>query len=202
MRTLLAVLGCEIKAQSPAARWPASATSGCVFAWDRNPAAAESYAAEMSQELKAQRSRRWAPTVTVLQRCDSNRHLHAVAATVASGRRRGFLERSSPASARTARTNTNSHRIYWWAANRGGFSSSAPGSAICINALVAEAMATADVHAELAEVVSGRKPAGATPDEITIFDSTGTALEDVAAAAVVYEKAMALGGHREICLGV
>jgi alanine dehydrogenase len=69
------------------------------------------------------------------------------------------------------------------------------------HALAAKVMTTADVHAALADVVSGRKPGRSTPDEITIFDSTGTALEDVAAAAVVYEQAMVLGGHREICLG-
>ena len=47
------------------------------------------------------------------------------------------------------------------------------------------------VHAELAEVLTGRMPGRTTESEITIFDSTGTALEDVAAAAVVYEKAVA-----------
>ena len=48
-----------------------------------------------------------------------------------------------------------------------------------------------NVHAELAEVVSGRKPARTGPDEITIFDSTGIALEDAVAAVAVYEKAVA-----------
>ena len=49
-----------------------------------------------------------------------------------------------------------------------------------------------DVYAELAEIVDGVKPGRTSPDEITVFDSTGTALEDVAAAAAVYEKAIAL----------
>ena len=48
-----------------------------------------------------------------------------------------------------------------------------------------------DVHAELGEIVAGRKPGRTSDDEITVFDSTGTALQDVAAAAVVYEKAVA-----------
>jgi ornithine cyclodeaminase/alanine dehydrogenase-like protein (mu-crystallin family) len=42
-------------------------------------------------------------------------------------------------------------------------------------------------------VVSGRKPDRTSVDEITIFDSTGVAIEDVAAAAAVYEKAVASG---------
>jgi ornithine cyclodeaminase/alanine dehydrogenase-like protein (mu-crystallin family) len=58
-----------------------------------------------------------------------------------------------------------------------------------------------DVHADLADVVSGRRSGRRSADEVTVFDSTGTALEDVAAAAVVYERAVALGGVREIALG-
>lgn len=54
-------------------------------------------------------------------------------------------------------------------------------------------MTRADVHAELAEVVAGRKPGQRDPQEITLFDSTGTALQDVAAATLVYERALAAG---------
>jgi ornithine cyclodeaminase/alanine dehydrogenase-like protein (mu-crystallin family) len=46
------------------------------------------------------------------------------------------------------------------------------------------------VHAELGQVVAGKRPGRTSSDEITIFDSTGTALQDVAAAALVYEKAL------------
>jgi alanine dehydrogenase len=52
---------------------------------------------------------------------------------------------------------------------------------------------TAGVHAQLADVVAGRKPGRSSPEEITIFDSTGVAIEDVAAAAAVYEKAIGAG---------
>ena len=61
------------------------------------------------------------------------------------------------------------------------------------HALAAGVLARGDVHAELAEVVAGRKPGRVAPDETFVFDSTGTALEDVAAAAAVYEKAVARG---------
>jgi alanine dehydrogenase len=50
-------------------------------------------------------------------------------------------------------------------------------------------MKTTEVHAELGEVVAGKKPGRTSEEEVTIFDSTGTALEDVAAAAMVYERA-------------
>jgi alanine dehydrogenase len=69
------------------------------------------------------------------------------------------------------------------------------------HALVAGAMRRDDVHAELADVVSGRRAGRGSADEITVFDSTGTALEDVAAAAVVYERAVARGWKRAIELG-
>jgi len=53
----------------------------------------------------------------------------------------------------------------------------------------------ADVHAELGEVVAGKKPGRTSRDEIIIFDSTGTALQDAAAAALIYEKAAPAGSH-------
>jgi len=61
------------------------------------------------------------------------------------------------------------------------------------HALKADAITLADVHAELGEVVAGKKPGRESDDEIIVFDSTGMALQDVAAASVVYEKARHLG---------
>jgi ornithine cyclodeaminase/alanine dehydrogenase-like protein (mu-crystallin family) len=46
------------------------------------------------------------------------------------------------------------------------------------------------VHAELGEIIARKKPGRLSDDEIIIFDSTGTALQDVAAAALVYERAI------------
>jgi len=69
------------------------------------------------------------------------------------------------------------------------------------HALASGAMRREDVHAELADVVSGRRPGRCSADEITVFDSTGTALEDVAAAALVYERALDAGMGVELRLG-
>ena len=66
--------------------------------------------------------------------------------------------------------------------------------------LAAGLMTREQVHAELGEVVSGRRPGRTRPDEITIFDSSGTALQDVAAAAAVYEKARATRRGAEVSL--
>ena len=61
------------------------------------------------------------------------------------------------------------------------------------HALEAGAITLADVHAELSDVVVGSKPGREFDSEIIVFDSTGMALQDAAAAAAVYEKAMRLG---------
>ena len=59
------------------------------------------------------------------------------------------------------------------------------------HALEKRLMTSAGVYAELGEIISGKKPGRISDDEIIIFDSTGTALQDVASAAIVYEKAIA-----------
>jgi alanine dehydrogenase len=61
------------------------------------------------------------------------------------------------------------------------------------HALALRLMTEEDVYAELGEVIAGQKTGRATEDETIIFDSTGTALQDVAAAAIVYEKAESAG---------
>ncbi len=69
------------------------------------------------------------------------------------------------------------------------------------HALDSGVMRREDVFAELGEVVSGRRPGREDEDEVTIFDSTGTALEDVAAASLVYERAVAAGAGHDVPLG-
>ena len=51
----------------------------------------------------------------------------------------------------------------------------------------------AGIHAELGFVIAGKKAGRESDGEIIIFDSTGMALQDVAAASIVYEKALAKG---------
>jgi alanine dehydrogenase len=58
------------------------------------------------------------------------------------------------------------------------------------HALEAGVMSRAHVHAELGEIIAGGKPGRSSDDEIIVFDSTGTALQDVAAAAAVYSRAV------------
>jgi ornithine cyclodeaminase/alanine dehydrogenase-like protein (mu-crystallin family) len=61
------------------------------------------------------------------------------------------------------------------------------------HALNAGAMRADDVHAALADIVAGRAAGRTDADEVTIFDSTGLAVQDVAAAAVIHARARAAG---------
>lgn len=61
------------------------------------------------------------------------------------------------------------------------------------HALAAGTMRREDVRAELADVVCGRKRGRNSDSEVVIFDSTGTALQDVAAAQLVYQRALETG---------
>jgi ornithine cyclodeaminase/alanine dehydrogenase-like protein (mu-crystallin family) len=61
------------------------------------------------------------------------------------------------------------------------------------HALAAGAMDRGGVHAELGEIVAGLKPARTNDEEIIVFDSSGTALQDVAAAIAVYRQALEHG---------
>ncbi|MFQ5348914.1 MAG: ornithine cyclodeaminase family protein [Thermoanaerobaculia bacterium] len=54
-----------------------------------------------------------------------------------------------------------------------------------------------EVHATLGEVIVGSKP-GREGDEITVFDSTGLAIQDVAVARIVYDEAKRRGLGRKI----
>ena len=61
------------------------------------------------------------------------------------------------------------------------------------HAIAAGAMARSDVRADLAAVVSNGARNRFAERETILFDSTGTALEDVAVAAIAYERAMRTG---------
>lgn len=56
------------------------------------------------------------------------------------------------------------------------------------------------VSDELGEVLAGTKPGRSSPDEITIYQSCGIAVQDVAAAQLVYDRARSFGIGTEIDL--
>ena len=68
------------------------------------------------------------------------------------------------------------------------------------HALAAGAMRREDVHGELGELVTGRTPGRTSADQIILFDSTGTGLQDAAAAALLYERAERRADLRSVAL--
>ena len=48
-----------------------------------------------------------------------------------------------------------------------------------------------DIHAEIGEILLGKKPGRESDDEITIFDSTGMAIQDNATSTWFYRNAIA-----------
>jgi alanine dehydrogenase len=61
------------------------------------------------------------------------------------------------------------------------------------HALTAGAIKREDVHADLAELAAGRKIGRESPDELVIFDSTGSGVQDVAMAWLAYRTALQTG---------
>lgn len=68
------------------------------------------------------------------------------------------------------------------------------------HAVAAGEMSADDVVAELADVVAGKVDPGIEPDDVVVFDSTGVAIEDVAAAGVIYERCKAAGIGQPVAL--
>ncbi len=56
------------------------------------------------------------------------------------------------------------------------------------------------VYADLAEIVSGQKPGREDPNERIMSMNLGIALEDMATAVLVYEKAKELGAGKKLPL--
>jgi alanine dehydrogenase len=63
-----------------------------------------------------------------------------------------------------------------------------------INVPVAEGIVTRDdIDAKIGDVITGKNPGRLSDEDITIFDSTGLAVQDIVTAWKVYEKALARG---------
>jgi ornithine cyclodeaminase/alanine dehydrogenase-like protein (mu-crystallin family) len=69
------------------------------------------------------------------------------------------------------------------------------------HAVHAGTMRPSEVHANLGELVTGAKGGRSSSEQITLFDSTGTALQDVAAAAAIYERAVRADNCRAMAFG-
>jgi alanine dehydrogenase len=69
------------------------------------------------------------------------------------------------------------------------------------HAIRAGAMSEAHVHAEIGEIIDGRKSGRSNNEEITIFDGVGVGIQDVAASVRAYELARERGAGTRVSLG-
>jgi ornithine cyclodeaminase/alanine dehydrogenase-like protein (mu-crystallin family) len=53
---------------------------------------------------------------------------------------------------------------------------------------------------EIGEVIAGTRPGRTAQDQLTVYKSTGHAIEDAAAARLVYERALAEGAGQRVPL--
>jgi alanine dehydrogenase len=196
----VAILGCGVQGRSQLRALARVRSIERVFAWDGSPSAADSYSREMGAELECD------VIATddyhrVVARCD------VIITCTASHLPLLGADDVSPGTfvAGVGADSENKHELAPELLARSTLVVDVLDQCARIgdlhHALDAGAMRRDQVHAELADVVSGRRPGRRSADEVTVFDSTGTALEDVAAAAVVYERAVASGRTRAIALG-
>jgi len=69
------------------------------------------------------------------------------------------------------------------------------------HALEAGAVTRDHVHASLGEILAGTRPGRTDDKSITLFDSTGMGLQDVAAAVAIYRRALETGAGTRLSLG-
>lgn len=69
------------------------------------------------------------------------------------------------------------------------------------HALDAGVLTREDVRGELADVLCGRVPGRRNDDEVLVFDSTGTALQDVAVASLAYARAAERNAGVDVAFG-
>ncbi len=69
-------------------------------------------------------------------------------------------------------------------------------------ALKAAFVSESDLQVELGDIISGKVPGRLNDEEVTLFDSSGLAIQDVICAHHVYEKARSLGKGTWVDLGL
>jgi len=161
-----------------------------AFAWDADPARAVTFAAEMSHHLRlevkpAAHLRDAAIQSDIVVTCTSSKSAFLSRDDIAPGTFIAAIGADSPQKSEIRPDLLSSSKVVT------DLTSQAQVMGDLHHAMDAGAMSAADVYAELGEIVAGRKPGRTTATEVTLFDSTGVAIQDVAAAAWAYERAVA-----------
>jgi alanine dehydrogenase len=169
-----------------------------VHVWDIDGPAAERLAQEMSATLKL--DVRSTPDLAVARQSD-------IVVTCTSARRAFLtpeLVRPGTFIAAVGADNSDKHEIdpELYAASLAVVESLEQAAEIgdLHHALEAGAVTRAHVHASLGEVLAGTRPGRTDDRSITLFDSTGMGLHDVAAAVAIYRRALETGAGTRLSL--
>lgn len=190
-RTLM-ICGCGVQAPAQAAAVADVRSFLRGFAWDADPARAQSFAAGMSQELGfpfevAQSLGDAARASDVIITCTTAHEPFLDETHVMPGTFVAAVGADSPSKNEIAPALMASASVY----------ADVTGQALTmgdsLHGVATGAMLGSDIKGDLADLVSGRVEGRSSSDEIIVFDSTGTAIEDVASAAIIYERAVGSG---------
>ena len=182
------ICGCGAQAPSQLAALKHVLALRQVFAWDIDPEAARAFAARMTAELDLSVS----PVETL---ADATRASDAiVTCTSARAPFLGAAEvRAGTFVAAVGADNPEKSEIRPDLMARARVVVDVLEQSVVMgdlhHAIAAGVMTARDVHAELGAIVAGRRPGRQTDEETTLFDSSGTGVQDVAAAARAYELA-------------
>jgi alanine dehydrogenase len=163
-----------------------------VFAWSKTPGKAESFAAQMTSELGVQ-------VTATSDLADALRQSDVCVTCTPSRAPFIFLEDIRPGTfiAAIGADSPDKQELDAAVTAAGKVVADLRSQVIAVgethHAIAAGLMRPENIHAELGEIIAGNVPGRTNPNEIFIYDSTGTALQDVAAAAAVYERAVAAG---------
>jgi alanine dehydrogenase len=181
----LAICGCGAQARAQAAALADVRAFNRAFAWDVDRARAAKFASEMTDSLgfpfTAPGSLEDATrTGDVIVTCTTAREPFLDESHVSPGAFIAAVGADSPTKSEIAPSLMASAEVF----------ADVISQALVMGDAHHAALASADIRGELADLVSGRVAGRRNDEEIIIFDSTGTAIEDVASAAVAYERAL------------
>ena len=163
-----------------------------VFAWSRSYANAQAFAARMTAETgvpvePAAELEPAAASSDVIVTCTPARRPFLKAAAVRPGTFIAAVGADSPDKQELEAALTAASRVV------ADLTDQVVHVGEAHHAIAAGLLARSGICAEIGEIIAGRKPGRGSADETILFDSTGTALQDVAAAAAVYEAARRAG---------
>lgn len=195
----LTVIGCGVQGRVQTAALLAVRAFTKVFAFDVDAVRAKAFADELRRELKVEiEAVEQFPTATrqsdAVVTCTTSKkafllpeHIHAGTFVAAVGADNEDKQELDP---RLLVGNLVVPDVIEQAASIGELH----------HAVRAGVVDVGSITTDLGRVVAGRSPGRTSPEQVTIFDSTGMALQDVAAACAVYAKARGESGAMRVKL--